>query len=488
MKSAVFLISVAFFGCAASLPRKAYEGRWNEVRAEIEQGADPNAVLETSGHSILYFASEQGSLEMVRFLLSRGVKPDERSPSGETPLYGAVDSCHPDIAGLLLASGADPRKPDSFHGTTMHAAARNCPELIGLLASRGISVNLENPASNELTPLMAAAASGNVRSVQELLRLGADIHRRNRDNQNAFDYVFHLKNSQILILLLRNGATPVLNEKEHVLSFWGVDSFENLQALLDRQLITPAQALHAVVAASFRGRDANEGQIQSREEIIRLLVKSGVPLSTRGKEGRTVLMTALESAASMDFLKFLIQEGAPVSGQDSKEQSALSLAANAYEEAIFSTGFEQAERVLELIAAEAAGQKGLSQSERLLLALVQKDRASLKSILNSYRFQNQDTAQIALVYAAAHHGPETVLALLESGAQPNRPQSEGTLCCLRPTALIAAAKYGQTANVRLLLAKGARAGDRFGCCGGGIGALDAAKDVEIRTMLQAAGN
>ncbi len=114
---------------------------------------------------------------------------------------------------------------------------------------------------------------------------------------------------------------------------------------------------------------------------------------------------------------------------------------------------------------------------------------SLKSALNGgYRFTNQESAQIALVYAAAHHDPDVLMLLLDAGARPNRAEPEpGLLCCLRPTGLIAAAKHGRVGNVRLLLARGANAQERFGCCGGGIGPLDVAKDVEIRRMLENAG-
>lgn len=490
-KLSVLLLPLVCFFCS-SLPRKAYEGRWNEVRAEIEKGADPNAVLETSGDSILFFAAEQGNMEMVRFLLAKGAKPDLASPSGETPLYGAAGSCQTEIVKLLVERGADPRKRAGSHGSVMHIAAQHCAPLIAFFASRGLSVNTENSESNELTPLMAAAASGNADGTKELLRLGADIHRRNRDNQNAFDYVFHLKNSKILILLLDHGASPILNESAFVLSFWGVDSFENMQALLRRRLITPAEALHAVVAAApfSRGSNATEGiEIQSREEIIRKLKQTGVSIHLRDREGRTVMMTALQSGASLEFLKFLVQEGASCAGEDKKEGSALSLAVNAWEESLFSTGLASAEEILAFISTEAAKQSAqLSKSEQILRALTQGNDAGLTVVLKSgYRFQNQSTGQIALVFAAAHRGPDMLLQLLEAGALVNRPpperHSEGMLCCLRPTALIAAAARGKTANVRFLLGKGADREARFGCCGGGIGAMDAAQNEEIKRLL-----
>lgn len=498
-KRNVLLLSLASFVCSScsSLPRKAYEGRWAEVRAEIEKGADPNALLETSGNSLLFFAAQQGNMEMVRFLLTRGAKPDLMSPDGETPLYGATGSCHPEIVKLLVAHGADPRKPTNFHGTVMHIAAEKCTELIGFFASRGLSANMENPESNELTPLMAAASSGNLESVRELLRLGADIHRRNRDNQNVFDYVFHLRNSDVLILLLDHGAQPVLNQTDFVLSFWGVNSFENIQALLRRKLVAPAQALHAVIAATpfSRGSIATEGTyVESREKIIQKLQQSGVSLNLKDQEGKTALMTAIQAGSFigfLDFLKFLIQQGASAVGEDNKGRSALSLAVNSYEESMLSTGVIDTEKILAFVAERAGEQRVLlSKSERILLALVQKDDASLKSVINGgYRFENQDLAQIALVYTAAHHGPENLLLLLNAGARPNRPEpgAPGMLCCMRPTALIAAANYGKIENVRILLSKGANAGDRFGCCGGGVGALDVAKEPQIRRMLEAAG-
>ena len=156
---------------------------------------------------------------------------------------------------------------------------------------------------------------------------------------------------------------------------------------------------------------------------------------------------------------------------------------------MLSTGADSAEQILAFIAAESAKQTPrLSRSERVLLALAEKDDASVKAVVNAgYRFETEDAAQIALVYAAANRGPEILLALFDAGAHPNRPAPEpDMLCCMRPTALIAAARYGRAANVRLLLARGANPDERFGCCGGGIGPLDVAKDVEIRRILEKA--
>lgn len=110
------------------------------AQAAIEQGADPNAMVE--GTRPLHVATIAGSKEMVKLLTDRGALPDGPDGLGRTALhYAALGS------------------PDAD------------PQLIEFLIKAGADVNVAD--SNGCTPLDLAAGAENRRTAVPLLRTGA---------------------------------------------------------------------------------------------------------------------------------------------------------------------------------------------------------------------------------------------------------------------------------------------------------------------------
>jgi len=103
--------------------------------ALLDGGADPN-VLDRKGQTPLHIAAQEGSLELVRKLVSKGADlnartektkvPDAgyfRAPSGEqTPLLLAAKFNQVDVMRVLIAAGAD-TKLKAQDGTTLFLAA-----------------------------------------------------------------------------------------------------------------------------------------------------------------------------------------------------------------------------------------------------------------------------------------------------------------------------------------------------------------------------
>ena len=112
----------------------------------LEAGADLYARDDTYGMTPIGWANEEGHVEMVRHLFSRGAEVDLHQAAacgladrvkqlvganrrqvnavagGWTPLQLAVLWGHPDVVELLLATGADPFVRDPFGRTILEIA------------------------------------------------------------------------------------------------------------------------------------------------------------------------------------------------------------------------------------------------------------------------------------------------------------------------------------------------------------------------------
>ncbi|HEY2013561.1 MAG TPA: ankyrin repeat domain-containing protein [Bryobacteraceae bacterium] len=145
------------------------------LRALLAAGANVQA-KDNSGADALAAAALNGNLENVRLLLARGAHVDARVGLGQiTPLTFAAWRQDPELARLLIASGAD--------------------------------VNVQDASGS--TPLMWSALNEytEIATTEVLLAWGADINTRNRAGETALDWARRRGDTAVVRLLLAKGAT-----------------------------------------------------------------------------------------------------------------------------------------------------------------------------------------------------------------------------------------------------------------------------------------
>jgi ankyrin repeat protein len=104
-------------------------GTIRDIEHHINNGADINAPQAGTGNTLLHFAitNHQVGVEIVHYLVSRGVDVNTQAKGGNTPLHVAAINPHADVEILryLISNGADVNMRNDVGKTPLDFAAMN---------------------------------------------------------------------------------------------------------------------------------------------------------------------------------------------------------------------------------------------------------------------------------------------------------------------------------------------------------------------------
>ena len=129
----------------------ALEGDGEKVKRFLDTGINVNA-LDQEGHTALMLAAYNGHTDIVLSLITKDAVIDRRDLNGRTALLYASTGPFPETVKALLDKGAEPNVVDS---------------------------------DEHFSPLMHAAAEGNLDVVKLLMEYGADHSLTDVDGDNA---------------------------------------------------------------------------------------------------------------------------------------------------------------------------------------------------------------------------------------------------------------------------------------------------------------
>jgi ankyrin repeat protein len=116
----------------------AYNGSYDLVTYLVTQRS---VEVNHPGWSALHYASTNGHLEIVRFLLDKGAYVDPESPNGTTALMMAARGGHIQIVKLLIDRGANISNSNQLNLTAIDfALANNQTEIADGLKSRWLKL------------------------------------------------------------------------------------------------------------------------------------------------------------------------------------------------------------------------------------------------------------------------------------------------------------------------------------------------------------
>jgi cytohesin len=166
----------------------------------IKHGADPNA-RDKKGKTPLHYVKKR---EIAELLIKAGADVNARDRDGNTPLHTA----DPEVIETLLSYGADPNIINGRGLPPVYYAILNkeCETAMTLLriTDRNIIINTRDEDGDTL--LHAAASSGCREVTAELIKY-IDANAKNHDgNTPLHDALFGDAGSEIIKLLIINGA------------------------------------------------------------------------------------------------------------------------------------------------------------------------------------------------------------------------------------------------------------------------------------------
>ncbi|MDB5972209.1 MAG: putative ankyrin [Hydrocarboniphaga sp.] len=146
-----------------------------QARSLLAGRADPNRAL-ADGSTLLAWAVESQSRDMVQLLLARGAKPRAASDASVAPLMIACEYGDAAMVDLLLTAHADVKAADADGITPLSLCAGTAPpSVLARLITAGAMADQADEQGQ--TPLMRAAAKGRVDNIELLLKHGAQINR-----------------------------------------------------------------------------------------------------------------------------------------------------------------------------------------------------------------------------------------------------------------------------------------------------------------------
>ena len=225
------------------------DGDLQKVRSLVEQNGIEVDARDNYGRTPIHWASEEGHLEVLQYLVQQGA--DVRIPDGmaRTPLHWACYRGHQKCVTYLREMGAHINTTDCEQKTALYLACNlGHLDVVRYLTSEDANVHIKTKYQS--TALQVAARNGHLQTVQHLVKCGAKIN---------FENIF---NASPLISACTNGHV-------HVAQY----------------LIKKGAKLHKNILHDF----------YDKAQVTTLLIENGANLNTVNVQGETVLHRASEA-------------------------------------------------------------------------------------------------------------------------------------------------------------------------------------------------
>jgi ankyrin repeat protein len=344
-----------------------------------------------------------------------------------------------DLAGVqsLLARGADPNARNGLQMTPMliAAASGQVPVVEALLRA---GAKLDEPTIYG-TPLSFAAMAGRTPVAQLLLGRGANPNTQRPDGISVLMLAARSGDPEMVNELLRRKAE--LNAKDNDGATALIYAAREGHVEVGRLLLTHGAAVDA--ADSHRWTPLTYAAVNGHAEFVKLLLEKRANANARDQKGRTPLMLTATYGDDPAVLSALVEGGADIRATDARRQTALALATarGHAESAAFLRG-----RGAELTpAADTGARRTPEQAIPVSLGALQRSMGAFTKMTGCISCHQDGLGRMA-TGAARQHG----LAIDPAVARAQAERINGALNELRPLHVKALQDPSAMKNVPLI--------------------------------------
>ena len=229
-----------------------------KTRLLVDAGADVNIATALGRTPLILAAASVGSIEVVRLLLSRGAAINGADNSGTTPLSQAALADNRDVAQLLLDRGARLSLPTSGPPTGIPlsaAAVSGNVALVKELLMKGADPNIASPDVGakvkygpitfaRISPIHVGVASGDPGVVSALIAAGSNVNVQDMRGLTPLMIAIATDrpSSPVIAMLLEAGARLEIRDKQGQSASDWARKFENPIVLAALRIPAPSAA------------------------------------------------------------------------------------------------------------------------------------------------------------------------------------------------------------------------------------------------------
>nr|XP_054771558.1 ankyrin-1-like [Lytechinus pictus] len=165
---------------------------------------------DNNGFTPLYLASKFGHLDVVECLVRHGADLNKATSDGDTPLCISSTNSYLDVVECLVSSGAEVNKSAEYGWTPLHVASQNNHiNIVKYLIAEGANIDAEDDKGR--SSIYLASKNGHLDIVECLVNAGADVNKSDKDGWTPLHVASQNNHIDIVKYLNAEGANQWKN-------------------------------------------------------------------------------------------------------------------------------------------------------------------------------------------------------------------------------------------------------------------------------------